>query len=86
MAISTLEMWEGKVDDSKIGFEFCIGAFEFEWRWMTLVGVMFLLQTTFMFSYKCFVTIWGSSYKLPMVKNLVILRWHPMLPHLKQMS
>jgi hypothetical protein len=42
----------------KIGFEFCIGAFEFEWRWLTIVRAMFLLQTTFMFSYKCFVTIW----------------------------
>lgn len=42
----------------KIGFELCIGAFEFEWRWMTLVGAMFLLQMMCMFSYKCFVTIW----------------------------
>jgi hypothetical protein len=41
-----------------IGFEFYIGAFEIEWRWMTIVGAMFLLQTMFMFSYKCFVTIW----------------------------
>jgi hypothetical protein len=55
------------------------------WDGWLLLEQCFCCKWRWCFPKNVFSQFW-SPYRLPMVKNLVILHWHLMLPHLKQMS